>query len=188
MACEYKIIKNIISTCETTVANGMEATVYLLNRKEISQVSYDNVNPLTVTDLTLASGATAYTLVGTKKGLNFGSERVIADDAPDSFTHKLTFQGYEIDSASVYNMDNLGDLVAIVERKEKNVAMSGDGTFVILGLESGLYPTSDTYMLNDGPRKIELANLAGESEKTSPLILLDTDYATTKALVESLVV
>lgn len=185
MACENKIVKNITSDCETQKVAGLEQVVYLINRTDIDSITYDITNKSLVTGLDLASGEVAYKLVGTKKSLNCGSERVVSDDAPDSFKHKFMFNGYEYDSASVENMDNMADVVVIVEKKDKKVE---DGTFVIFGLGSGLYVSTDTSSENDsnGVRKIELTSQDGQLEKNSQNNLLVTDYATTKALLEGL--
>ena len=182
MTCENKIIKNITATCETQPVGGLKATIYLINRSEITSVTYDNAKKLLVTDLTLDTGKVAYKLVGTKKALKAGSERVVADDMPDAWKHKLSFHGYEFDSASVENMDSLGDLVAIVERNDASVA---DGQFVIYGMRTGLYPIADVVDSNDsyGIRKIDMETLDGQFEKESQLNLLSTDVATTRALL-----
>ena len=84
-------------------------------------------------------------------------------------------------------MDGLNDLVIIAEMKDKS---SIDGTFVGLGFKSGLYPTSDTKRANDsqGIRKIEMTSRDQENEPFSQYNICNTDYATTKALLEVLCV
>lgn len=185
MGCENKILKNITSTCETQPVGGLKATIYLINRSDITSVTYDNTKKLLVTDLTLDTGKVAYKLVGVKKALKVGSERVVADDMPDAWKHKLSFHGYEFDSASVDNLDNLGDLVAIVERNDATVA---DGTFVIYGMRTGLFPVTDIVDSNEsyGIRKIDMETMEGQFEKESQLNLLSTDIATTRALLVGL--
>jgi len=69
------------------------------------------------------------------------------------------------------------------------IVIDGDGVFAAYGVKYGLYKSTDTRRANDinGARNIELTSLAGQEEKYSNYTLLDTDYATTKALLETLV-
>lgn len=188
MACEIKLVKNITSSCENQPVGGVEQVIYLFNRTEIS-VTYDNTNPSLVNDISMGSTAdTGFKLTGIKKSLNCGSTLVPAEDAADGYTHTLIFQGFEFDAASVENMDQMGDIVAVVEMKQK--ANDGDGTFVIYGLGTGLYKSSDVRMANDanGARKIELTTLDGQLERYSQNNYLNNDYATSKAALEALCV
>ena len=56
------------------------------------------------------------------------------------------------------------------------------------GLKKGLWKSADTRRWNDinGARSIEMTSLAGQEEPYSHYVLLDTDYATTRDLLESL--
>ncbi|RLI47582.1 hypothetical protein DRO61_07730 [Candidatus Bathyarchaeota archaeon] len=176
-------MKNITSNCSTQQIGGIETTVYIFNRTDIDTITYSGDS--LVTDLTLTSGTTAFTIMGVKKSLNAGSTRVVAEDMADRFTHTFDFKGFEFDSASVENLDAIKDVVCVVERKAKNV---DDGTFVIYGLGTGLYVATDEQTSNEanGTRALSLATMPGWEEKNSQNNLLDTDYATTKALLEGL--
>jgi len=188
MSCINKIVKEIVNNCSTTPVSGLETTIYLFNRTDIEQIDYDVVNTSLITGIDLAStspATTGYKLIGTKKALNAGFERVIAEDMPDMFKHKLVFSGFEFDSASIENFDQLGDLVAIVERKDKN---NVDGTFVAYGINTGLFISTDTYMANDnnGVRKIEMDTMDGQLEKHSQNNVVIGDYKATKDFLEAL--
>lgn len=185
MACTGKLTKDILSNCETQPVGGIEQIVYLINRTDISAITYDGTNKNKITNIALTSPTVAYKLTGTKKALNAGYERVVAEDMEDMFKHKLSFSGYEFDSASVLNIDKAKDLVAIVERKDKTTA---DGIFVAFGVGTGLFVTSDAMMINEsfGTRKIEMSTMDGQLEKYSQYNVLATDYATTKALLDGL--
>lgn len=186
MSCENGIAKSIISNCSTSKTSGIEATVYLFNRTDIASVTYSTGSTMLITGLTITTGTTGYELVGMKKSLVATSERVVAEDSADVFKHGITFKGFESDSLSVENMDNLGDVVAIVEFRDKVVE---DGIFKVFGLGSGLFVETDTTNSNEanGARAIALASMAGWEERTSPINLLKTNYATTKSLLEGLV-
>lgn len=187
MACENKIKKNILSTCETQTIGGIEQVVYLINRTDIASIDYHTGMTSLITNITLTNTATttAYKLTGLKKSLNYKSDRVVAEDQADRFKHTFSFYGFEFDSASIENMDSMNDLVVIVERKDK---YNADGIFVALGVNTGLFITTDTSATNDsnGVRKIEMATLDGQLERYSQNNVLKVDYAQTKSMLEGL--
>jgi hypothetical protein len=185
MACEKGIAASVISDCSTSGIGGNEIKAWIGNRLEMTP-TYDVTNPSKITDLTVASTKQLFTITGVKKLLNSGYDRVVAEDRPDKFTHYFNFQGFQFDAADVENLDNLDDVVVIVESKDKSD--DGDGVFRVFGIEYGLYPSTDTMRANDinGARNLELTSLAGQEENQSNYTLLDTDYATTKALLVSL--
>ena len=184
--CTKKIYKNSVADCSTQGVSGIEQTVYVLNRSDIAAVTRDAYLDNKVTDMTLATGAHAYKLIGQKQNLTCGSERVVSDTAADSFRHRVNFQCYQFDAESLDNLDEAEDLVAIVERKDKS---NVDGTFLIYGLGTGLFFSSDTYSSNEnnGARMLEMSSLDTQLERNSACTFVKTDYATTKAYLESLV-
>ena len=185
MSCVKGIALDIISDCNTSGVGGNEIKAWLGNRLEMTP-TYDVTNPSKVTALAVDVTKQLYTMTGVKKLLNSGSDRVIAEDRPDKFTHYFSFQGFEFKAANVEGIDNLDDLVVIVESKDKTD--TGDGVFRMFGLKYGLYPSSDTMRANDinGARSLELTSLAGQEEIYSNYTLLITDYATTLAALVAL--
>lgn len=194
--CENGIFKNIESQCSNRTSAGIEQTVYLLNRKDFyfhpaSDDEYNKIDDITPLG---TPTPTAYTAKGFKRNLTAGFERVVSADTVDTWKDSLTLTGYEFDSASARNFDNIGDVVAIIERKGTK---EGDGTFIILGLENGLFVSADSWAAgdNNGARVITLSNLddAGEScayyvfvkEDGSPSV---PDYLATKQALEELVI
>lgn len=194
--CIQKIVKDVIADCSSTPAAGIEAVVYLLNRTDIASYTIDQNGVDTLcTDITLKTGTPAphvYKLFGYKRNLSYSSELVTAEDAPDTYTHSLNFQNYQFDSESIMNLDQAGDIVAIVERKGKK---EGDGTFLILGLENGLFKSSDTTNSNDnnGARVLTMSSMDGAGESHSAVVFAKmsgtpavADYTATKEYLESL--
>lgn len=186
MSCLQGITKNIVSDCTTKPVGGLEVKAWIGNRLEIIP-TYDGVNGSKLTNIDVEATKKLFSIVGVKKLLNCGFDRVVAEDRPDAFTHYFNFQGFEFKADNVVNMDNLNDVVVIVEMKEKPT--DADGTFRVFGLKYGLYPSTDTMRANDidGARNIELTSLEGQAEPYSNYTLLVTGgYAATLALLESL--
>ena len=184
--CTKKIYKNAVADCSTQGVSGIEQVVYVMNRSDIASVTRDAYLDNKVTALTLTTGAKAYKLIGQKQNLSCGSERVVSDTAADSFKHRVSFQSYEFDAQSLDNLDEAEDLVCIVERKDKS---NVDGTFLIYGLGTGLFFSSDTYSSNEnnGARMLEISSLDTQLERNSGCTFVKTDYATTKSYLEGLV-
>ena len=185
MGCDTGVEKGIIANCTTQPIAGLEVIAYMFNRNAMT-ITYDTTNPSKITSIVKAGAELAYEYKGVKNNLNAGHDRVVADDMADRFTHYIAMKGFEFDAGSVENMDGMNDICVIVEYKQKNA--DGDGIFVAYGISSGLYPSSDTRRAieSNAVRSIELATLGGQEEKNSQNNILNTDYATTKTMLEAL--
>jgi hypothetical protein len=192
--CENGIFKNIESNCSNRTSAGIEQTVYIINRDDIENVviaSDEDYNKITGFDM--KAGKTAYTAKGFKRNLTAGFERVVSDDTVDTWKDSLTLTGYEFDSASARNFDNIGNVFAIIERKGTK---EGDGSFIALGYENGLFVSEDSWAAgdNNGARTVTLSNLDDAGESCSYYVIcVETgtpaapNYEATKAFLESLV-
>lgn len=186
MSCKGKIVKNIINDCQSFVAGGIEQDfVYLINRSDMT-VTMNSTNDVIIDDITIADDASVYKLKGAGQNIVVGADRVVGTDIPDLYTHFVSFKGFEWDSASISNLDNMSDLVAIVKRKGTNIV---DGKLEVYGLQGGLYVSSDTFRSNTDnmTRAIEMTSMEGAQEvhsvytymqastKTSPSSAIATD-------------
>lgn len=191
--CESKIFQNIESNCANRTSAGIEQKVYIINRSDIQNVviaSDEDYNK--ITDFQLKDDAVAYTATGFKRNLSAGFTRSVSEDTVDTFIDSLTLTGYQFDSASARNFDNIGDVVAIIERKGTK---EGDGSFIALGWENGLYVSDDSWTSgdNNGARTITLSNLDDAGESCSYYVISvmtgsdpEPDYEATKAFLEGL--
>lgn len=185
MPCTDNIFKNIVSNCTTTPIGGLEVKAWVMDRADVT-VTPDATVPNLITDITLASGAQAWTIEGVKNLLNSGHDAVIAEDRPTRYQHFFSFQAYEVAAEAMQNIDQMDDIVVVVERKNKGV--DGDGSFVILGMENGLWKTTDTLRDNDidGVRNLEFQSMEATPERFGRINFLTTDYEATKAALEAL--
>jgi hypothetical protein len=178
MACTNLISKAITNSCDTIPIAGMEAKGWLFNRSEVT-FTLDGTTPNLVTALTMEALKTSFPITAIKKENNAGFDVVTGDNIPDTYTHYFSFQPYERDAASILNFDSMGDVVLIAELKGEKT----EGTFVVFGLEAGLFKSSGTQRVNDnnGIPTYEFSSLDGQGERYSRYIFWDTDYATSKA-------
>ncbi len=190
MACNDKLTADILKDCANKPVGGLEVDVLLFNREDVdySSLAYDATNTThLLTDFVLNSGATGYVLEGIKQSNGALSELVIKDFG-NFYKHGIAGA---VLAPSAANLKTLGELldggsyVAIVERKWKG-ASSADA-FVVLGLDSGLVASSRNWNSkeNDGIVLFEMASEEGYEEPKSEIVLLDTDYATTKTAFDN---
>lgn len=187
MSCSLGITADILNDCLMQPIGGTEANIILFNRTDIATVTYAT-NKHIVEDIVLKVGKKGYLHTGFKTSINAGHEAVIAENLPDKFKHSLSFSVWGIDGDTAKALDNLADIVAIVEMKNKGD--EGDGAYQVYGLETGLHKATDTRKANDnmGMRMIELATLDTQPSTVSYHTFFKTDYAATKVLVDSILV
>lgn len=178
MQCENKIFQNIESTCEHRTVAGIEQTVYLFNRSELKNIQYDpeeDGSANKVWSFELVDGAKGFVARGFKRNLTASFERVVSDDSVDTWTDSLTLTGYDFSAKASRNFDQMGDLVAIIDRKGTK---ESDGSLIILGLENGLFVSEDSWASgdNNGARTITMSSLADAGESMSYYVF---DYYTT---------
>lgn len=185
MACITGIAKAITSDCTTSLSGGLEVEAWIFNRADLT-ITYDGSQDNLLTSLANVGAATGFKLTGIKKLLNAGHDIVIAEDRPDKYKHFFSFQGFEVLAEDITNLDDINDVIVFVESKDKND--TGEGVFIGYGVKKGLWKSADTQRANDNgaARMIEMTSMDGQEEPFSRYVLLDTDYATTKALLESL--
>lgn len=190
--CEFSIKKNILSACARTSAGLDRGRIWLFPKSALSlSFNASTEDDKTVYSLegtpddgvvTIADSTIGY--IGTFSKRMFGASfsRVVADDQPDTFSQTVNLVGVEFDNASKINFDQLGNVVAVVERKGPD----GEGNFIILGSENGLFVSEDTWSSNDsnGTRNITLSTLEGEGETASYKILY-TKYDSSTGTVTS---
>ena len=183
--CTGALANDIINDCTKKPIGGLESVIYLFNRKDLSG-TVNPANKVQLTDLVVALTKKGYKYEGYKKTANAGFDLVVADTLPDAYTQTLSLTVWGIDSATVKALNDLNDIVAVVENKNKGNA--GDGAFEVYGFETGLYKTSFTKRSNDngGTFSLELASQSGEESSVSHHIYYETSYAASKAALEAL--
>lgn len=187
MNCSSKITKNITSDCSTQGIGGMEVEAYLFNRTDFD-ITFDGTSANKITNIERIGTALAYKLKGVNKNFNAGSDRVVAEGFADTYTHTVDLKAFENDTLSVKDIDSMGDVFVVIERKQKT--STGDGVFIAYGVQTGLYVTTDTHRQNadNGTRALSLASRATETEQFSKYNVLLTSYVLTKAMLDALLV
>ena len=185
MSCSLKIAKDVLNSCDDIPRAGLEPVAWVINREDIDTVTYDSTVDNLVEAITLNSGTYAYQVTAVKKEGNAGFDLSVSDDTADTYLNYFSFKPYEADAESVKNIDDMQDIVVIAELKGSKT----EGCFVIYGLENGLYKSSGTQrrLDNNGLPIYEFQTEEGQGERYSRFVFWDTDYATSKTVLEALI-
>ena len=189
IGCEELLVADILKDCDNLPMAGLEVNILLFNRSEVdlTGTTFDATNDLLLTNFLLQAGHTGYLLEGIKQSNN-AMQELVPKDYSNSWKH--TFAGVLL-NPTVANRKSLeailsgGKYIAIVERLWKG-PLDADA-FVVLGFNSGLVASSDTWNANenDGVEIFELSSLDSFEEPKPYYTLLETDYATTKAAFDN---
>ena len=191
---EGSLIKNIASTCATLGGGFLEVNAWIGKRTDLeitksSVAGQENI----ITKVENVVGKKCIKITGIKRLLAATSTAVVAENRPNKFTHLFSFEVFERLAADFLNMDQPDDCVVFVELKDKST--TGEGVFLALGLEYGLYTSSDVWdsKASNGARLISLASMAQSEERMSRWVVFgdlastpSPSYATTKAMLVAL--
>jgi len=155
-----------------------------MNYDDLLSVTTSTSTPNLLTALTFATNTVSYLFEGYKQDVKPTQEVIAPSNGQNQFKHNLNFLVYEISQLQKNNLQRLakGRFIAIVENKGKDA-----NAFEVYGLNSGLELVPGVVrdpLANGGGYLISLATMENEFEPLLPQTLFDTDYATTKALVE----
>lgn len=190
MACGL-IFDDIENDCANPLVGGASARLILLNVDDVVSFEYDVTDPNIITgfNLTASPAARAYVFEGYKNSVEPSYEQVPGDFF-SYFNHQVIFRIFKNtpDAKNQINAMNNGKFYAIVENNYRGD--DGNGAFELYGLVQGLEVTAGNRAGNDtatqGAHVITLSSPANYKEPKLPNSIFDTDYTTTKALVDAL--
>ena len=179
--------------CDDPLQPGVNPRLILMNLDDILLVTYDVGNDRLITDISIKTGVlAAYAFDGFRQSLN-PSVEFVPQTLSIGYRHTVEFQVFDISSTQKLNLEKmaLGKIVAVVENK--NSPGNVDSVFEVFGLGTGMEVQTMTRINRDletaGSWSIVLSTPDNEGqEATLPISWFDTDYATTLALVDALLV
>lgn len=202
MACENvcaKVINDSLYNCDLKGISGIEQRVKLINRCDITLSDWAISRSLTpaacshmITAYTGEDPAdlNAVTIEGIpgKRLLNASFPWTNGDYGID-YTHTVNLFTGALTQLALCNLKALGrgaEVIAIVEQRFKGT--DGDDAFLVYGWDQGLKLADGTFDHNEnnGNLIIPLSSMDPDLEPDPPMVLLITDYDTTKAFFDSL--
>lgn len=160
---------------------GLETTAIILNRSDIDLGSVTQTGA-TLTNLSLKSGTTGFSISWVKQ-LGSGGNEIAITDSLDGFSHSFACRIFGTSAEDAERMKELleGEFVVIVETKFKGTNQAS--AFKVFGYENGLKIAEGSWATNenDGSQLFTLKSVEGYLESYPYLIWKETNYATTKA-------
>lgn len=178
--------------CDDPISPGVSQRLILLNRYEIDVITYDVTVTSLITALTLLATKTGFAFEGIRQSLN-PQYQFVPQNVSVGYDHQVDFLVFDISQEQKDNLENmaLNKIAAIVENK--NVPGNANSVFEVYGLGVGMEMQTNVRIPADpetnGAFSISLMTSPNEGkEPKMPQSWFATDYTTTKALVDGLLV
>ena len=178
--------------CNTPIVPGVNQRLILGNQDDIAVIAYSVSNPSLITNITLKAGKAAYVFEGVRQSLTPQYE-LVPGTITVGYLHTINFLAFDISQVAKDNYEKmaLGKLWAVIENK--NALGNGDSVFEVYGIQVGMEASAITRIPADqetgGAFTISLTTPEAEGkEPKMPQSWFDTDYATTLAKVELLLI
>lgn len=176
--------------CDYPLTAGNNERLILYNFDEITGYDVNVSNPLVVEAINMVALKTGFEFVGQ----NYSNEpkyRMRKGAYVNTYEHEVNFLifGYNGAVKKIVEAMAKGKLVAVVENNYRG--SDGSSAFELYGSGSGLYVQTLERDANDqdnnGAMKIQLLTGERGGEGSLPKSIFDTDYATTKAMIDATV-
>jgi hypothetical protein len=192
MATCDDLTADILIDCDNPPSGGANDRLILFNYDDINgNVTIDGTNSLLFTNITLASGVRGFVF----EGLNNSNEpraALVKGRYVNGYDHEVIFKVFLNSPAAKAQLKKLdgAKVVALVQNNHKGE--DGNAAFEIYGYETGLRLQELERVIADsetqGAYNVNIRNDEVSRPSSLPQTLWDTDFATTKAIVDSLIV
>lgn len=185
--CLSSLADNLAPDCDTPRVRGYEDVAIIVNRNDIdwSAVTYATGKKNIIESFALGSGAGIKPYVIYQPRTNpsrfNGTQAELQTESSDYLkTLQFYYEGIGGDSSElVIEPLKNGEFVAILQRKDHR----GDGSFQVIGLQSGLVATAEVQNEDTGYWLVTMTT----NEPSGEMSLFKSDYVTTKAMFDALV-
>lgn len=166
MALSCSLSKNLLrsNTCGYSLPEVKD--IYVANFSDVTAapVEYDCESGVTVTGITLASGATFYHIEPAKNSVTFTDELVVEDNGNKYRTHTITFNitgKYDKDMVCPVDALSLGRFFVVVA--------TADGEYLALGRTAGLEASAQSVAGGGDTNGVSVTLTANVTESAVPL-------------------
>lgn len=184
---------DILVDCDNPPTGGANDRLILINLADLqaATITYDVANPLIVGNIVLGSGKRGYNF----EGLNNSNEpraALVKGRYVNGYDHEVRFKVFSNSPDAKEQLMKLdgSKVVAIVQNNHKGA--SGNAAFEIYGLETGLSLQELERIIADaetqGAYNVLIRNDEVSRPSSLPHTLWDTNFSTTLAIVDSLIV
>lgn len=188
-----EITQNLEFDCDFPLQAGAEDRLILINRQdwEDAVIDVNITNTQIIENIVLAGAKTGFVYEG-KNNSNAPKFELIKKEFSEVYNHEINFKIFSVNADAKKELEALakGTVVAIVQNKFKGV--DGESSFEVYGSGSGLVLTQNIREIQGDATQGAFDAILKSDEKSlephMPNTLFNTDFATTKAIVDSLLV
>lgn len=192
MANCYLLTKSITDDCDNPIVSGVDAKMWVfpLSVWKAAAFTYDATDSNLITDIVPASGETGAYITGAFQSIEASVSEAVSPYATN-FVHQIIARILANSVEVKQELEKLakGKFVIVVQNNHKGV--DDKVAFEVYGHVSGLRSSEGGREVNNtdtlGGYTFTLATEEGTVEPRLPMSVLNTDYATTLALLDSIV-
>lgn len=194
--CSFLLSSDISASCSDPVVPGFEQDGIIMNREDIDfgAITFDESRTNVISQLAMLSGKRAYRIkVLGNTPFTGTTTSFVAGTYQNTFTNTVQFivldNGPDVCANIIDALAN-GKFVMVLENTYKGLAKAtnkGDAAFQIYGYSNGLAASAienDKY--SEDTNGGWLVTMQETKASKSGMFLFNTDYATTKAMFDSL--
>jgi hypothetical protein len=178
--------------CDAPVVPGVNQRLLLGNLDDIESITFNITTPSLIEGITMKSTKAMFPFQGVRQSLT-PSYEMVPGTVSVGYNHIVPFLAFDISQEAKDNYEKmaLGKLFAILENK--NAVGNGNSIFEVYGINVGLEANAMTRAASDqesgGAFNITLQTPENEGKEPKlPQSFFLTDYATTLALVDALLI
>ena len=166
MALTCNLSKNLLRTNTCGYSLPEVKDIYVANFADVAAapVQYDCESGVSVTAITLATGATFYHIEPSKNSVSFTDELVVNDNGSKYRTHTLTFG-----LSGKYDKDMVCPIDALSLGRFFVVVATADGEYLALGRAAGLEASAQSVAGGGDNNGITITLSANVTEAATPL-------------------
>lgn len=187
-----RISANVLFDCDNPLVAGTDDNLFLINKEDWDEavITRNASNNQLIEGIALATGDLAYKFEGKNSSVE-PMQKLVKQKYAEVYDHEVTFKVFKVNAATKEQLEKMasGKVVAIVSNLFKGA--SGEAAFEVYGEEIGLEVQELERSLADvdtqGAFNLVLRTPEIAKEAHLPATLYDTDYATTKAIVDGLI-
>ncbi len=191
MGCEG-IFQGGLVDCENPLAVGLEQRLLIANKEDILTVEYSAVagEENVVTNIIMKAGKTFFEFQGVNETIK-AQNSLVRNSLSNTYQHQVDFSVFEVDNSSLLNLQQMAYKPQVAIVFGVNDSTLGNGVFRLYGNQAGLDLVTDEQIHGDaetGGAQVCQLNTpdSGRAETQKPPVIWLTDYATTLAMIESL--
>ena len=190
-ACDGLVMGAAID-CADPLTPGIRKRLIGFNLEDIENVEYDLVNTNVVTDITLKTGTQGWVFEGIKQSI-IPSMELVNTPTASTWRHSIIQSIFDVSSEQKLNIQGMATKATVWIVENANDSSNADSIFEVYGLQRGLEALTITRSPVDTESGaafvLELATPdEGGNEPVPVESWFETDYATTLALVDALLI